>query len=255
MEAHGWQSLYFLGGGASLAVALGIAIFVRESAELDTSRRAPGAATATGAVADARLFVQLLGDPTMRTVTIMLWLMFLTVGASSFFAQQWTPSLLARDGYSVSQVAAAMAAFQICGAIGGGTAGIPIDRFGKRYLIALFLVGTPVLIALGAMFHLAWWSTVFLAISGFILLSLHLGLMSVTALVYPAEVRGAGLGIALASTRVGQLAGATLGGMVVAAGASTLAIYTLSAMLLLAGAGAAAALARTLATAREGHAA
>ena len=134
---------------------------------------------------------------------------------ANFFLNSWMPTLFQDSGLSVRQTALTMAMFYAGGIAGGITISRLLDKRGLAAIGASFLLGCPVVAAIGipGLSHLLLSVAVFFA--GFCILGNQLGLNAVSGLLYPTAIRSNGVGWANAIGRFGAIAGPMIGGWLI----------------------------------------
>ncbi len=233
---HGWRSLFVLGGVIPILVALG-ALLILPARRTESEQARYPAGERAGVIAE-------LFRGNLALATPMIWLLYLIVGLVNYFILSWSPTLYAAAGHQPATVAVALGLFSGVGAAGGLLIGWPIDRFGIRPIVLLFLLGVPVvlLLAMPGLSNLGL--MIGLALSGFIQIALQVGMNGVAASLYPVAARAKGVGWGLGSVRLGQIIGASGGGLLIGAGLSLQVLFWLLAALLALGAAASLHLAR-----------
>jgi len=134
---------------------------------------------------------------------------------ANFFLNSWMPTLIQDSGLSVRQTSLTMAMFYAGGIAGGITISRLLDKRGLAAIGASFLLGCPVVAAIGipGLSHLLLSVAVFFA--GFCILGNQLGLNAVSGLLYPTAIRSNGVGWANAIGRFGAIAGPMIGGWLI----------------------------------------
>jgi len=137
-----------------------------------------------------------------------------------------------------------MGTFDACGVIAGLAIGWPIDRFGLKPVVLLFLFAAPLLASFAAVLGSYGPLLAAMAATGALLLPLQIGLNGVAASLYPKPLRAKGVGWGLGSVRVGQILGASGGGLLIGQGVGTRLLFLIVAAFLAAGVAASLALER-----------
>jgi MFS transporter, AAHS family, 4-hydroxybenzoate transporter len=229
----GWQSVLIVGGIVPLIVCtIALAGLPESLAFLATrgvatpsirailSRLAPDIPT-TG---DTRLIVdeeKLPGVPVRHLLsggravtTLLLWIACFTSFLILIFIVSWIPALLRANGLSMAEVGFAIALNSIGSAIGSGSVGRVMDRFGKhRVLITTFCIAAMTTAALGFTATSFTQLAVVIALGGCFAGASQAGVIALAAITYPVAMRSTGIGWAFAAGRLGAVVGPLLGGV------------------------------------------
>lgn len=251
IPAYGWQSVFLLGGIASAAVLLIIALMLPESLDF-LARKRP-----TGGLERANRILSRMGIPALaqwpelppdlaasnplalfasrfRSHTILLWTAFFFSFLTLYFLLSWLPKIVVDLGFLQSEGLRAGIVFNAGAILGVVALGWLADRSAIGRLIALFLViGGAAMVAFGALSATMAMILALAFIVGAFVDGGFAGLYAVAARLYPAELRTTGIGWAIGLGRLGGIAGPYLGGLAVGAGLATTALFALFAAPLL----------------------
>lgn len=232
----GWQVVFVIGGIAPLVTSAVLWFAVPESIRFLTVKGrhdevariaariapdfaiAPHARFVTGSAAHARHAgsLRLLFAGRLRTLTPVLWAVYVANSMALFFLSSWLPVLIERVGLAPQQAALVSTMFQVGGTLGGLALMRFVDTRGAIIITALPLAGTPLVALLGAgLPGPLLVAAVFL--TGFTVVGTQFGLNAVAALVYPTALRAKGTGAAVGVQKIGAIAGPVIGGMLMAA--------------------------------------
>lgn len=211
MASLGWKSLFYIGGLLPLAL-LPLLLFI-------PNKRAAKQEQAGGKTAIAALF-----KDGRHVVTLLVWVIFLLTGALIYLLMSWLPTLMTERGFTITDGQTAAFYFNL-GCVGGGwVLGSLVDKFGSKLVLPLAylafmaaLVGMAVSVSLMPLL-------ISITFVGFFMIGAYYCLSGVTALLYPEEIRGLGVGSALAVGRVGSIAGPFVAGLILQAGGGPYAI-------------------------------
>jgi MFS transporter, AAHS family, 4-hydroxybenzoate transporter len=232
MPHYGWQILFYFGGIVPLFLAGVIAAFLPESirflalkdrqAEVAAMirRMDPGATVAAGTrfvvQVSEKLPFRYLFSGQLAIMTPLLWILFVLNLMAYFFLVSWMPTLLASAKVPLSEAALATTMLQVGGCLGSWAIAIPLDRRGMLPIAALFVLGVPIVGAIG---YLALESTltltVIVTLAGFCTLGAQSGLNAISAILYPTALRSTGSGAAFGIGRVGAILGPVIGGRLI----------------------------------------
>ena len=239
LPALGWQALFLLAGGCTLALAVVLALSIPESvaflvcrgASEATIRRSlrrmgldePSAARVRSVPQsdDPPLPLTAVVAPKWRRDSLLLWSAFFFALISVYAAFNWLPTLLTESGLDVAQSARGLAAFNMGGVVVALMAGTAIGRFGSRLVMI-----TMALVALGAAAVLAMLPPASVSLSAMYLLiaveggcvnGVQTSLYALASSIYPAPMRARGVGMATGVGRLGAIASAFFGAAVAGA--------------------------------------
>ncbi len=152
--------------------------------------------------------------------TLLIWAAFMMTLVVLYLALNWLPTLVVDKGHPASEGFMAAMVFNIAGAAGSIMVGAVADRLGWRWPLAVVYVALA-----GAMAGLAATDAplAILALSGaagFLVMGAQFSLYAVAPMLYPAHLRAAGAGAAIAVGRLGSIAGPLIAGELRNAGAS-----------------------------------
>lgn len=235
---HGWQSV-FVAGGLATAVFLPLIWFgLPESLEYLARKGTPAARhqidtilarmghpalgsdiTLVAAPARGGSVTELLG-PRYRTLTLLLVAAYFLHITTFYFFSGWLPKLMSDLGYATPDAIRTSALMSLGGVIGGSALGWAAPRFGLTRLVTVAMIGTTVTFAVFGMVSglIAMQVVAFLA--GACVFGGIVGLYSLLARSFPAELRVTGTGLAIGIGRAGAVIGPVLGGILIQMGMS-----------------------------------
>ncbi len=201
----GWPAVFVAGGLAPLALIPALIALLPESPQF---RGAGGERPPAGSGAPARLLCAEQAERTLR-----LWTIFFANMLSMSLMTYWLPSILALIGFEPGESAFAASV----ASAGGLVATLPLAMFAARFGPAATLTaslaagaGFVALIGLVDLPKPLLFAAIFCA--GGSTFGSQLAANGVAATIYPAAIRGAGVGWALGAGRVGAIAGPALAG-------------------------------------------
>ena len=152
--------------------------------------------------------------------TVLLWAAFMMTLVVLYLALNWLPTLVVDKGHPPSEGFAAAMSFNIAGALGSIGVGAICDRLGWRWpLVLVYLALAAAMAGLAA----SQSPLAILAISGaagFLVMGAQFALYAVAPMLYPAHIRAAGAGAAIAVGRLGSIGGPLIAGELRNAGAT-----------------------------------
>lgn len=222
MMTHGWQIVFLLGGALALLVFL-VNLFTLP----EPAARENGAA---GPRPPATMRAQLFGE-TQRGNTIAICLAFFLNMISFYFILLWTARLTVSLAVPEQVGATAMTIVNIGSLIGPLLFGLLADRLGLVRIASVYFLAFSLAIALFAGTTDALW-TIYAAsaLVGLVMAGAMTSLYASTPLLFPAEVRAAGTGLAIGIGRLGATAGPILAGLALQFGAGRSGLYLLFAI-------------------------
>jgi MFS transporter, AAHS family, 4-hydroxybenzoate transporter len=231
----GWPVLLLAGGILPLAVALLALFLLPESIKYLAQSGECNAATqqlaqtlrpdlridgntriASPPSAAARGSLRGLFAPGLAFITPLLWIVVATNQMANFFSLTWLPTLLQSSGASTSQAGLSAPLFSVGGLVSGICLVFFIDQFGAIPLVALFVIGTPLVAAIGMSGLSSWEHGLIIAAAGFCVTGINLGSSAILGIIYPTPIRSTGTGWAQAAGRVGAICAPIAGGALLA---------------------------------------
>jgi len=159
--------------------------------------------------------------------TLMLWGGFFFALLTMYLLLGWLPSLMVSRGLTRAQASIVQLAFNAFGAVGSVLTGLLLDR-GRRALTATLIFSA----ALACIAFLARippqlaWATLAGALVGATVSGTQTILYALAPGCYPSNVRGTGVGFAVAIGRLGSAAGPMLAGILIGNGRSPTDVMT-----------------------------
>jgi AAHS family 3-hydroxyphenylpropionic acid transporter len=209
---EGWRHVFYVGGAGPLLLLPLLGLHLRESAQFQAAQSATGGATAS--VRDA-----LCRDGRART-TIALWISYLGTLIVLYFLMNWLPSMALSNGLSRVQSGLAMMMFNIGGGIGAVAIANVMDRSNRHLTVVGIYLGIALALAamaFGGGAQVLIWGAF---LCGLFLVGGQSVLYSLAGQAYPTEVRGTGVGAAVAIGRLGSILGPLVAGQLFALGQS-----------------------------------
>lgn len=150
-----------------------------------------------------------------RRQTIMLWIVWFCVVFSYYGMFLWLPSVMVMKGFSLIKSFEYVLIMTLAQLPGYFTAAWCIERFGRKFVLVVYLLGT----AVSAFLFGNADSTALLMTAGILLSFFNLGawggLYAYTPEQYPTLIRGTGAGMAASFGRIGGVLGPLLVGYLV----------------------------------------
>ncbi len=247
VPTFGWEILFLIGGVVPLAVAVCVWFVLPESVKflakrperydelLETARRMrpdlqiasdaqfiappPGGAPAHGGMAHAPargigfLGLNEIFRGSLKFITPLLWICFITTLMANFFLNSWIPLILENNGLTPKEAALASAGYHVGGTVGGVIVSLALNRYGYSAIVALFVLAPVAIFSMGLDGNSHAMITLFTWVSGFAVLGVQFGNNACSGLIYPTEARSNGVGFALGIGRLGAIMGPVIGGI------------------------------------------
>ncbi|WHY86264.1 MFS transporter [Neobacillus novalis] len=158
--------------------------------------------------------------------TAMLWIVWFCVVFSYYGMFLWLPSVMVMKGFSLIKSFEYVLIMTLAQLPGYFTAAWCIERFGRKFVLVVYLTGT----AVSAYLFGSAETTAMLMTAGILLSFFNLGawggLYAYTPEQYPTIIRGTGTGMAASFGRIGGVLGPLLVGYLVAQNISISTIFT-----------------------------
>lgn len=202
-----WRMIFIVGGLLPMLMVAPLRIF------LPPLRVAPHVSE----IVEGRW--QRLFAPGSMVSTLLLWTGFFFGLLVVYLLLNWLPALLVSRGFSRAEAALAQIAFNVGGALGSVIGGLLLDS--RHRILAIsgwsaFVVASLVMLGLiPAQIDI---TVAAAAAVGGAILGAQAIFYGIAPQCYPADVRGAGVGMAVAMGRVGSIVGPLLAGGLVSAG-------------------------------------
>ncbi|PHM52778.1 MFS transporter [Xenorhabdus sp. KK7.4] len=162
-----------------------------------------------------------------RRATVMLWVLWFCVVFSYYGMFLWLPSVMMLKGFSLIKSFQYVLIMTLAQLPGYFTAAWMIERYGRKFVLASYLIGT----AVSAYFFGTADSITQLLIFGILLSFFNLGawgaIYAYTPEQYPTAIRATGAGMAASVGRIGGIIGPLMVGYLVAMNASISLIFSL----------------------------
>jgi AAHS family 3-hydroxyphenylpropionic acid transporter len=212
---HQWRPIFYVGGVASLALALAMVLVLPESPRFREAK-------AAGAVAAARInSLEALFGGGRLAATLLVWVFCLCVNLISFLLLNWLPLLNIANGFTAAQASSLQVVYNFTACFGSIAVGALMDARPGKWVLGGCYVGVVLcflgLNGAGSDFLL---TAVILTITGAFLYGSIYIVYGLIPGVYPTLARGVGTGASFAAGRIGSIIGPLLAGGILSAGHS-----------------------------------
>lgn len=206
-----WRHIFYVGGLAPILLIPLLMKFLPESKDYLTAAKKKISTP----------FFEVLFAKERRFSTIQIWISFFFTLVVLYFLLNWLPLLMGAQGLGKAEANYVQIGYNIGGIIGSILMGILLDKIRMSIVIKLIYMG--ILISLCC---LAISPTVALLVfsavgCGLFIVGGQSALYGLAAMFYPTEMRGTGVGAAVAIGRIGSFAGPLFAGMLLSLGSSS----------------------------------
>lgn len=217
----GWKLIFHVGGIAPLFIAPLLMLCLPESLAYQNRRQV--VQDAGSKPSWQQLFREGVAVP-----TLLLWLSYFFTLMVVYMLLNWLPSLLLGQGFSKVQAGTVQILFNIGGAAGSIILGVLLDRWRAVALVALTYAGILASLA-GLGFANGFMGLVVAGfMAGFFAVGGQLVLYALAPAFYPVDIRGTGIGAAVAIGRLGSISGPLVAGQMLAMGTGTIGVMLAS---------------------------
>jgi AAHS family 4-hydroxybenzoate transporter-like MFS transporter len=235
LPRYGWRALFVIGGLLPLLVALALFKLLPESPQFLAIRRERWPELAAllrrfgqevgpestfvvptaAATVRSRASIRDLFAPALRRDTVGLSAAFFFCLLANYVGFNWIVAMLIGAGYAQVDASSALAAFNF-GGVGGAVLGaLVIQRLGSRItLMGMSAIAVASALAMTAMPLAPPMSAgliAMFALTGGLLNAVQTTMYAVAAHVYPTDIRGTGVGTAVAVGRIGNVVASYVG--------------------------------------------
>lgn len=206
-----WRHIFYVGGIAPILLIPLLLKFLPESSDY-LDRKTQNQQTTP--------FMQVLFSKDRRMSTIQIWISFFCTLVVLYFLLNWLPLLMGAQGLSKLEANYIQMGYNVGGMFGSILMGMMLDKMRMSFVIKFIYMG--ILLSLCC---LSFSPTVaLLALSavgcGLFIVGGQSALYGLAAMYYPTEMRGTGVGAAVAIGRIGSFAGPLLAGFLLSIGKS-----------------------------------
>lgn len=208
VPAFGWSAIFLIGGALPLVL---LPLFAKMLIEY----RAPDC---TPSVLRRPSRVAALFSDAFASRTVLLWVINLLSLMAIFLVVLWLPALLHATGFGTSSAVFAATMYSAGLTAGPLLMALWVDRVGMTRILTWSLALGGVCVLVTVLADLPLWLLCFTILGAGIGGGSQAGVISLSSLVYPPDLRATGAGWALGIGRLGSILGPLLGGVVLTYG-------------------------------------
>lgn len=205
-----WRHIFYIGGLAPILMIPLLMKFLPES----NAYLVKGQKTTVP-------FMQVLFAKERRLSTIQIWVSFFCTLVVLYFLLNWLPLLMGAQGLSKNEVNYVQIGYNIGGIFGSILMGFLIDKLRMSLVIKMIYAGILVGLCCLAISPTVALLSISAIACGLFIVGGQSALYGLAARFYPTEMRGTGVGAAVAVGRIGSFAGPLLAGMLLSFGSSS----------------------------------
>ncbi|MCP3718809.1 3-(3-hydroxy-phenyl)propionate transporter MhpT [Paraburkholderia sp. CNPSo 3281] len=209
-----WRHVFYVGGLGPIVMVPLLGLFLRESQQFVAAQASKVAREGAPSVTQA------LWQGGRARTTIALWISYLGTLIVLYFLMNWLPSMVLARGLTRVQSNLVLMLFNIGGGVGAVAIATIMDRFGRRGTVIGMYVGIVAALTVLASAGGASSTAVGGLLCGFFIVGGQSVLYAFAGHAYPTEVRGTGVGAAVAVGRLGSILGPLVAGQLFALGQS-----------------------------------
>ncbi len=222
LDIGDWALVFHIGGVAPLLCIPLMLVFLPESRQLQAARASHPAETGRSG------FLFALFQESRMARTLLLWTAFFLSLLTLYILLNWLPTLLIGKGLSRPEASLVQLSFNVFGAAASVLTGVLMDRISLRTVATLsFVTAATGLILLSVAPAVIGVSLIVGGVVGATMSMTQALLYALAPTNYPTEVRGTGVGSAVAVGRMGSAVGPVLVGVLRGSGVSAQQVISL----------------------------
>lgn len=206
-----WRHIFYVGGFAPILLIPLLMKFLPESKDyIEKAQNKP-----------AIPFMEVLFAKTRRASTIQIWISFFFTLVVLYFLLNWLPLLMGAQGLGKTEANYVQIGYNVGGIIGSIIMGVLLDKIRMTTVIKLIYAGILVSLCCLAISPTVALLSLSAVGCGLFIVGGQSALYGLAAMFYPTEMRGTGVGAAVAVGRIGSFAGPLFAGMLLSLGSSS----------------------------------
>ncbi len=206
-----WRHIFYVGGLAPLLLIPLLMKFLPESsAYISAQQNKPSTP-----------FFEVLFAKERRFSTIQIWISFFFTLVVLYFLLNWLPLLMGAQGLGKTEAIYGQIGYNIGGMLGSFLMCILLDMFRMSFVIKLIYIGILISLCCLAISPTVALLSLSAVGCGLFIVGGQSALYGLAAMFYPTEMRGTGVGAAVAVGRIGSFAGPLFAGALLSLGSSS----------------------------------
>lgn len=206
-----WRHIFYVGG---IAPVLLIPILMKFLPESNAYLQAQQHKTTTP-------FMEVLFAKERRFSTLQIWISFFFTLVVLYFLLNWLPLLMGAQGLGKAEANYVQIGYNLGGVIGSILMGILLDKVRMSFVIKFIYVGILISLCCLAISPTVALLSLSAVGCGLFIVGGQSALYGLAAMFYPTEMRGTGVGAAVAIGRIGSFAGPLFAGALLSLGSSS----------------------------------
>lgn len=206
-----WRHIFYVGGLAPiLLIPLLMKFLPESSAYLLAQQNKPSTP-----------FFEVLFAKERRFSTIQIWVSFFFTLVVLYFLLNWLPLLMGAQGLGKTEANYVQIGYNVGGIFGSILMGVLLDKLRMSFVIKLIYFGILISLCCLAISPTVALLSLSAVGCGLFIVGGQSALYGLAAMFYPTEMRGTGVGAAVAVGRIGSFAGPLFAGVLLSLGSSS----------------------------------
>lgn len=206
-----WRHIFYIGGFAPILLIPLLMKFLPESNAYLSAQQSKSNVP----------FFEVLFAKERRFSTIQIWISFFFTLVVLYFLLNWLPLLMGAQGLGKTEANYVQIGYNIGGIFGSILMGVLLDKLRMSFVIKLIYSGILISLCCLAISPTVALLSLSAVGCGLFIVGGQSALYGLAAVFYPTEMRGTGVGAAVAVGRIGSFAGPLFAGMLLSLGSSS----------------------------------
>lgn len=206
-----WRHIFYIGGFAPILLIPLLMKFLPESNAYLSAQQSKSNVP----------FFEVLFSKERRFSTIQIWISFFFTLVVLYFLLNWLPLLMGAQGLGKTEANYVQIGYNIGGIFGSILMGVLLDKLRMSFVIKLIYSGILISLCCLAISPTVALLSLSAVGCGLFIVGGQSALYGLAAVFYPTEMRGTGVGAAVAVGRIGSFAGPLFAGMLLSLGSSS----------------------------------
>lgn len=206
-----WRHIFYVGGFSPILLIPLLMKFLPESSAYLSAQQSKSNVP----------FFEVLFAKERRFSTIQIWISFFFTLVVLYFLLNWLPLLMGAQGLGKTEANYVQIGYNIGGIFGSILMGVLLDKLRMSFVIKLIYSGILISLCCLAISPTVALLSLSAVGCGLFIVGGQSALYGLAAVFYPTEMRGTGVGAAVAVGRIGSFAGPLFAGMLLSLGSSS----------------------------------